>query len=85
MSGELEVRKGDVPINTINQPGALVGEVSVLLGAHHTATVAATQPSRLRIAADGQSLLLGDPTIAGLPLPSAWRSGSTSSIRIWSI
>ena len=66
MSGELEVRKGDVSINTINQPGALVGEVSVLLGADHTATVAATEPSRLRIAADGQSLLLGDPIIAAL-------------------
>jgi CRP/FNR family transcriptional regulator, cyclic AMP receptor protein len=66
LSGELQVRKGDVPINTITQPGALVGEVSVLLGADHTATVEATQPSRLRFAVDGRSLLLGEPAIAGL-------------------
>jgi len=48
VSGALEVRKGDVVVNTITHPGALVGEISVLLGTDHAATVLATEPSRLR-------------------------------------
>ena len=65
VSGALQVRKGDVPVNTITQPGALVGEMSVLLGTDHGTTVEATVPSRLRYAADGHELL-GDPAITKL-------------------
>ncbi len=65
VSGALQVRKGDITVNTITQPGAIVGEMSVLLGTHHGATVEATEPSRLRYAADGQALL-GDPAVLGL-------------------
>lgn len=63
--GALQVRKGGVPVNTITQPGAMVGEISVLLGTPHTATVEATEPSRLRYAADGNDLL-EDPAVAKL-------------------
>jgi len=31
VSGALQVRKGTVVVNTITQPGALIGEISVLL------------------------------------------------------
>jgi CRP/FNR family transcriptional regulator, cyclic AMP receptor protein len=65
VSGALQVRKGDVPVNTITQPGAMVGEISVLLGTDHGATVEATTPSRLRLAADGHDLL-GDPAVTKL-------------------
>ncbi len=65
VSGALLVRKGDVPVNTISQPGALVGEMSVLLGADHGATVETTEPSRLRVAADGHDLL-SDPAVTNL-------------------
>ncbi|HWF15122.1 MAG TPA: cyclic nucleotide-binding domain-containing protein [Acidimicrobiales bacterium] len=65
VSGALQVRKGDIPVNTITQPGAMVGEISVLLGRAHGATVEATEPSRLRRAADGHDLL-GDPAITKL-------------------
>jgi CRP/FNR family transcriptional regulator, cyclic AMP receptor protein len=57
VSGALQVRKDGIPVNTITQPGAMVGELSVLLGIVHTATVEATEPSRLRYAADGHELL----------------------------
>jgi CRP/FNR family transcriptional regulator, cyclic AMP receptor protein len=57
VSGALQVRKDGIPVNTITQPGAMVGELSVLLGTVHTATVEATEPSRLRYAADGNELL----------------------------
>lgn len=65
ISGALQVRKGDIPVNTITQPGAMVGEISVLLGTDHGATVEATEPSRLRYAADGNDLL-GYPAVTKL-------------------
>ena len=66
VSGALEVRKDGVLVNTISDPGALIGEVSVLLGTGHSATVQATQPSRLRLAIDGDGLLASDPAITRL-------------------
>jgi CRP/FNR family transcriptional regulator, cyclic AMP receptor protein len=66
VSGGLEVRKGDVPVNTIVLPGALIGEVSVLLGTRHAATVVATEASRLRVAEDGHAFLAEDPRITTL-------------------
>ena len=53
ISGALQVLKGDVAVNTITKEGAIVGEMSVLLGTVHGATVVATQPSSLRYAEDG--------------------------------
>jgi citrate lyase alpha subunit len=47
--GSLEVRKGDVVVNTITMPGALVGEMSALLGTRHSATVVASQSSQRRM------------------------------------
>jgi CRP-like cAMP-binding protein len=66
VSGQLRVRKGDTPVNTIDHPGAVIGEMSLLLGARHSATVEATQPTRLRFAANGNALLDGDPAFARL-------------------
>ena len=66
MSGKLLVRKGDVPVNTIDQPGAIVGEISLLLGHSHGATIEATEPTRARYASDGGALLSGEPEITRL-------------------
>jgi CRP-like cAMP-binding protein len=55
--GILQVRKGNTPVNTIDQPGAIIGEVSVLLGTPSGASVRAIAPSRLRYAADGPSFM----------------------------
>jgi CRP/FNR family cyclic AMP-dependent transcriptional regulator len=63
VSGGLRVRKGDIQVNSITNPGALIGEMSVLLGIDHSATVEATEPSTLRHAADGHGLLANDPAI----------------------
>lgn len=62
VSGSLRVRKGDVVVNTINEPGALVGEISLLLGTDHGATVETTGTTRMRYAADGHELLR-DPAV----------------------
>ncbi|HEY1444470.1 MAG TPA: cyclic nucleotide-binding domain-containing protein [Acidimicrobiales bacterium] len=65
VSGALQVRKGDIPVNTITLPGAVVGEIAVLLNTDHGATVETTEPSRLRFAADGHALL-ANPAVAML-------------------
>ena len=64
VNGELAVSKHGVTVNSIDRPGALIGEISVLLGSAHTATVAATRPTTLRYAADGARLLSTDPAIS---------------------
>ena len=66
VSGALEVRKGAVVVNTITHPGSMVGEISVLLVTVHGATVAATDASVLRYAADGHAFLASDPRITAL-------------------
>jgi CRP/FNR family transcriptional regulator, cyclic AMP receptor protein len=63
VEGALQVRKGDVPVVQLDHPGAVIGEMSVLLGGRHTATVVAVQPTRLRLAADGHALLGSDPAV----------------------
>ena len=66
VSGRLTVRKGGTEVNTIDLPGALVGEMSVLLGADHSASVVADGPVRVRVAEDGAALLGGDPAVLRL-------------------
>ncbi len=63
VEGNLRVMKGDVQVNVICNPGALVGEMSVLLNSGHGATVEATEATTMRYAADGASLLAGEPAI----------------------
>lgn len=66
VSGALDVRKGDVVVNTITLPGALVGEMSELLGRPSSATVAASEPTVLRYAADAPAFFDGDPAVLRL-------------------
>jgi CRP-like cAMP-binding protein len=66
VSGALQVRKGTVVVNTVTRPGALVGEIALLLDVANGATVEAIEPSVLRHAEDGRALLASDPTISRL-------------------
>jgi len=63
VSGRLDVRKDGVLISTIERPGSGFGEIAVLRGSGHTATVVAAEPCRLRYAADGQAFLHGQPEV----------------------
>jgi CRP/FNR family transcriptional regulator, cyclic AMP receptor protein len=65
LSGELEVLKGTAVVTTIDQPGAVIGEMAALLGTTATASVAVRAPSRLRCAAHGESFL-SDPSVMRL-------------------
>jgi len=63
VSGALSVRKGSELVNAVNRPGALVGEISVLLGTPYSATVEAATFSVLRHADDGHAFLIDNPDI----------------------
>lgn len=66
VSGELSVHKGGMVVNVIKQPGAVVGEISVLLDTCYGATVEAATPTVMRHAADGRALLAASPAITTL-------------------
>jgi CRP-like cAMP-binding protein len=63
-TGAAEVVKGDVQIVTVTEPGALFGEMSILLETPHTATVRALEPSTFYVAADPLGFLHANPEIA---------------------
>jgi len=64
VDGACAVRKGGILVNSVTHPGSMIGEMSVLLGVGHSATVEAVAPSRLRLIADGRTWLESDPSIA---------------------
>jgi CRP/FNR family transcriptional regulator, cyclic AMP receptor protein len=45
-AGEVEVLKGDIQVNLITEPGAIIGDLSALLDIPHMATARAVMPSR---------------------------------------
>ena len=64
MSGKLEVLKGEMVVATIAEPGAVLGEMSVLLGVPHTATVRACTDTVVYEFEDAASLLKQEPELA---------------------
>ena len=58
--------RAPIVVNTVTRPGALIGEIAVLLDGVNGATVEATERSVLRHAADGKALLASDPLISRL-------------------
>jgi CRP-like cAMP-binding protein len=65
-SGALRVIKSGKEVNRVTRPGALIGEMSILLGVPDSATVQAIGTCVLRYAADGEGLLTSDPRIIHL-------------------
>jgi CRP-like cAMP-binding protein len=61
--GAVEVVREDVRIAEVNEPGAVFGELALLLGRAHTADVRALQPSTFYVA-DGRTFLQANPTAA---------------------
>ena len=64
MQGKLEVLKGEMVVATIAEPGAVLGEMSVLLGVPHTATVRACSDTVVYEFEDAASLLKREPELA---------------------
>ena len=64
VSGKLAVERDGVEIARISEPGTLIGEMSVLLGTDHSATVTALTPVEVRHIEDGIHWLEQSPTVA---------------------
>ena len=64
IEGKLEVVKGETVVASIVEPGAVVGEMSVLLDLPHTATVRAASNSTIYEFSDAGSFLRDQPAVA---------------------
>jgi len=64
IEGAVEILKGDIQVNVVEDPGAVFGEMSALLDAPHMATVRALTPSRFYLAANGVEFLQHSPEMA---------------------
>ncbi|TCU70262.1 CRP-like cAMP-binding protein [Bradyrhizobium sp. R2.2-H] len=64
MQGKLEVLKGEMVVATVTEPGAVLGEMSVLLGQPHTATVRACSDAIVYEFEDAASFLEKEPGVA---------------------
>ena len=63
-SGRLTVERDGVQIATIKDPGAMIGEMSVLLQIPNSATVKADKAATVRVVADALAYLERTPLVA---------------------
>ena len=64
LEGGLQVVKNDTVVAALDEPGATVGEMSVLLDGPHSASVVATEPSGIYVFDDAALLLKSHPALA---------------------
>jgi CRP/FNR family cyclic AMP-dependent transcriptional regulator len=64
IEGNIEVLKNDLQIRTVAEPGAIFGEISVLLDIPHSATVKALSPSRTYVVEHASEFLQSHTDIA---------------------
>ena len=64
LQGKLEVIKGNSIVAVLTEPGAMLGEMSVLLDQPHTATVRAASDSMVYEIDDAASFLRDQPEVA---------------------
>jgi CRP-like cAMP-binding protein len=64
VEGEVEIVKSGYQINTVTDPGAIFGEISLLLEKPHMATVRAISPVRAYVAEGGAEFLRRHPELA---------------------
>jgi CRP-like cAMP-binding protein len=57
VKGEVEILKGDFQVNIVSEPGAVLGEMSILLNIPHMATVRARKASQICVIQDGDAFL----------------------------
>ena len=64
VEGQLEVLRGDTVVAVLSEPGALTGEMSLLLDRPHTATVRTAMPSTFYEVESAASFLNEEPAVA---------------------
>lgn len=60
-SGAVDVVMDEVELTRVDQPGAVFGDISLLLGAPHTADVRAVHSSSFHVVEDGEAFLKAEP------------------------
>jgi CRP/FNR family cyclic AMP-dependent transcriptional regulator len=64
--GRIEVLRGDTQVTVLDEPGSLVGEMSLLLGVPHTATARALGDAKVHIIEDGEAFFRSHPDLSWL-------------------
>ena len=64
IEGEIEIIRDGVQVAVVNEPGAIFGEMSLLLDLPHTATVKALTPGRAFESEDAKTFLRSRPDTA---------------------
>ncbi|MEQ1899999.1 MAG: cyclic nucleotide-binding domain-containing protein [Devosia sp.] len=81
--GALTVTRDGIEIATLSEPGTLVGEMSVLLGTHYSATVRAARDSRVRVIREAKRYLANDPELTlAIAALVAGRLDATSALMV---
>lgn len=62
--GAVEIVKDDTFITRVSEPGAVFGDMAVLLGQAHSADVLAVEPSSFYVVEDAEAFLKTEPLIA---------------------
>jgi CRP/FNR family cyclic AMP-dependent transcriptional regulator len=62
--GRLKVTRAGVTLASIDQPGSIIGEMAVLLGIPHSATVVAESEAKIRVMANAIDVLPHHPEFA---------------------
>jgi CRP-like cAMP-binding protein len=63
IEGRVEVLRGETQVALVDEPGAIFGEMSVLLGAGHTATVRTISPTSIYVFGNAGDFLRSHPAI----------------------
>ncbi len=64
ISGAVEVSKGECPVTIIREPGAVFGEISILLDQPHPASVEAVEETTCYVSGEGRDFLERHPGMA---------------------
>jgi CRP-like cAMP-binding protein len=64
LTGDVEIVKGGFQVSTVTEPGAIFGEISVLLDVPHTATVKALTPCQAYMVENASAFLQSHIDIA---------------------
>jgi CRP/FNR family cyclic AMP-dependent transcriptional regulator len=63
IDGQVEIIKGETVVASVAEPGAIFGEMSILLGLDHSASVRAVAPSQVYVIADATAFLRDRPEL----------------------
>ena len=63
-SGAIDIMRDDVTLARVAEPGAVLGDMAVILGRPHSADVWAAAPTRCHVIEDAAQLLRAEPELA---------------------